>query len=147
MGIFFNRRVALAVEKARAVIVVVPALDHRDQRLHGRFDAMFGARLLAHATRQPLLDGARELLRLGHPATDAVVMQHQGSGVDALRSTIGAAARLSVKERDRGGLLFERWDANCRSLERVPVAKASNPAVLGSATPNQAVAGESQGGN
>jgi hypothetical protein len=61
----------------------------------GRFDARVGG--------VPLLDGARALLAVGFAADAAVVMRHRGAGHDALRSRVGAAARLTVAERSSGG--------------------------------------------
>jgi hypothetical protein len=120
---FVNRRVALANENARTVILAVPALDHRGQRLHGRFDALLRERLLVHATRQPFLDGARALARLGISPLTHIAMRRPGDLADSLRSTVGDAAALTVKERDRGGLLFEQWEADSRSLEGAPIKK------------------------
>src|SRR5262249_37183 len=64
-------------------------------------------RLLCRS-RQPFLDGARELLASGYPASAIVVMKHAGSELEALRSSIGTAARLTVNE-DRMRLV--RWKA------------------------------------
>lgn len=79
------------------VITVVP-LDRR-----GRYRVHLGARLLVAGTRMPLLDSARELIRLGADpdAIAIVVMRHAGAGHDALRGRFGTAAGLTVDE-DRG---------------------------------------------
>jgi hypothetical protein len=60
-------------------------------------------------TRQPFFDGARALLALGYPPETAIQSRHQGSEVVAMRSTVGEAAKWTIKERDRGGLRKERW--------------------------------------
>ena len=46
-------------------------------------------------------------LAAGYPADS--VMRHVGSEVEALRSTVGTAAKLSVADRDRGKPTFELW--------------------------------------
>jgi hypothetical protein len=117
-----TRRADIAAERARAhkptIIVAAPAFDRRGRRLHGRFDALLGDLLLAHATVQPLLAGARALLRHGVAASTPIVLRHAGSDVDSLRSTAGAAAALTVAEGDRGALRFRAWKA-------VPVREGS----------------------
>jgi hypothetical protein len=74
----------------------------------GYFDAhVDGAHLCR--SRQPLLDGARHLLRAGHPADAVVVMKRAGSPIVALSSTIGKAAGLTVSEEANRSLRFKRW--------------------------------------
>lgn len=54
---------------------------------------------LAHS-RTPLLSAARELQRRGVRDSAEIGMRHAGSSVIAMRITVGAAARLTVKEGD-----------------------------------------------
>lgn len=61
---------------------------------------------LVKSSRQPFLDGARELLRRGIDPVTPIVMRRPGSATDALRSTIGAAAKLTV---DEGTQRFRSW--------------------------------------
>jgi hypothetical protein len=123
--------------KPRTIIFAAPAVDRRGRRLHGRFDALLGAHLLVHATRQPLLDGARALASLGYPPETLIGMRRPGDRADSLTSTLGAASALTTKERIHGSLLFEPWDANSRSLEDAPVKKTGGPALPGRVTPIQ----------
>jgi len=51
---------------------------------------------------------ARELLASGYPATAVIAMKHAGSGVEALRSTVGAAARLTVENNEQGRPIFRQ---------------------------------------
>jgi hypothetical protein len=91
----------------------------------GYFTARCDGRLLCRS-RQPLLDGARELIASGYPADTIIVMRHAGSEIEALRSTIGAAALLRVAEGDRGAPRLRPWVAR-------PLRQGSPPI-----TPNDA---------
>jgi hypothetical protein len=73
-------------------ITVVP-IDRR-----GRYRVYFGPRMLVAGTRTPLLDCARELIRLGADPDAIVVMRHAGTSNDALRARLGTAAGLTVDE-------------------------------------------------
>jgi hypothetical protein len=74
------------------------------------FEARLDGELLVASTRQPLLDGARQLLERGYAASAIVVMKDAKSGMERLRSVVGVAAALTVKEKDRGsGPRFARW--------------------------------------
>ena len=42
------------------------------------------------------------------PAT-VLVLRHAGSSTDALKATVGAAAKLAVRENDQGGPTFALW--------------------------------------
>jgi|SRR6516162_7613839 len=74
----------------------------------GYYTARADGRLLCRS-RQPLLDGARELLAAGYPTETTLVMKHAGSGVEALRTTIGSAARLTVETDEQGRPIFRQW--------------------------------------
>jgi hypothetical protein len=64
---------------------------------------------LLSRSRQPLLDGARELLNSGYPTDTVLVMKYAGSQVTAATSTIGTAARLTVSEEANRPPRFKRW--------------------------------------
>ena len=93
----------------KIILTVAPANDARGARIAGHFEAKLGNRVIIRATRQPLLDGARALMALGVDATAAVIMRHVGSEADCITTKIDTAARLTVKDRKRGGLAFEQW--------------------------------------
>jgi hypothetical protein len=94
----------------------------------GYYTARCDGRLLCRS-RQPLLDGARELLASGFSAEAAIVMRHAGSQIEALRSTVGAAARLTVAEGDRGAPRFRRWKAMPLREGSPPIAPIDYPAL------------------
>jgi hypothetical protein len=77
----------------------------------GRFDAatLDGAPLLA-GSRQPFLEAARVLLARGADPDTTLIMRHTGSATVALRGKLGAVARLTVKEPDRGRMQFAAWE-------------------------------------
>jgi hypothetical protein len=62
------------------------------------FDAKIADRIVVRRNAQPLLDACRVLMAEGcNPATP-IVMRHEGSVMDALRTTVGHAAKLTVDE-------------------------------------------------
>jgi hypothetical protein len=76
----------------------------------GRFDARLpSGQMLVVGSRQPFLDGARVLLKSGWNPQQVIVMRHVGSSFDSLKSTVGAAAKLTVDETNRP--TFARWKA------------------------------------
>jgi hypothetical protein len=59
--------------------------------------AIDGRRIVKRST-PPFCDAARVLLGEGINPDTAFVMRHDGSPYDALRSTVGVAAKLTVKD-------------------------------------------------
>jgi hypothetical protein len=108
------------------IVITVAPIEARP----GYFQAWLADRKLCAASHTPFLDASRALLRLGYPATVRVVMRSPGSTTDRLRSTVGAAARLTVKDRDRGRPAFERWNPISSSPGKAPVRFRGKPAVL-----------------
>jgi hypothetical protein len=89
-------------------------------RVYGQFEARLDGKLIC-ISRQPLLDGARVLDTEGiHPATP-IATRHEGTGYDALRSTVGVAAKLTVEENERVGPRFGRWRPFPRSAVGAPM--------------------------
>jgi hypothetical protein len=97
-------------------IIIAPIPTRR-----GYFTARCDGRLLCRS-RQPLLDGARELLASGYPAGDTIIMKSAGSEVDAMTSTIGAAAMLTVTEEVDRPPRFRRWKARDLGEGSPPIA-------------------------
>jgi hypothetical protein len=91
----------------------------------GYYTARCDGRLLCRS-RQPFLDGARELLASGYPANAAIVMKHAGSHVEALRSTVGAAARLTVEIDEQGRPIFRQWRGPRTRGAAPPMAYSKN---------------------
>lgn len=81
----------------------------------GKFKAWcdeFG--VLCVSSYQPFLDGARALLAKGADPNTELVMCHAKTGTDSLRGKIGVAAKLTVEERQIGGLRFGQWHPDDR---------------------------------
>jgi hypothetical protein len=63
-------------------------------------------------TTTPLLSGARYWLKQGiNPETTIITVWSSGSTEWTLRSTIGAAAKLTVQDSQREGPRFRTWSA------------------------------------
>jgi hypothetical protein len=80
-------------------IVVSPAFDNRGKRRHDRFDARLQSsdELICEATRQPLLDASRELLRRGaDPNATICKVRASEPAVVTMRARIGVAAQYDV---------------------------------------------------
>jgi hypothetical protein len=59
---------------------------------------------------QPLLDGARKALAIGHNFGEKIELWHEGGTSWALRSTVAEAARLRVEETGGNGPpRFRKW--------------------------------------
>jgi hypothetical protein len=123
-------RLAAAIERELFTIIAAPAFDRDGNRLHGKFNARLGDRVLVAASRQPLLDGARALLELGYDLNATVVMRHAGSTIDSLRTKIGDAARLTVEECSDGRPRFRSFRPR-PSEGSAPVASLAQPAMAG----------------
>jgi hypothetical protein len=72
------------------------------------FDGTVDGQQIVSRTTQPILDAARILLREGTDPATQLVMRHEHQSYDALRSTIGAAAKLTVTTV-RGKTVFTKW--------------------------------------
>ena len=92
------------------------------------------------SSRQPFLDAARALLLDGCDSVTILTMRHAGSDIDALRSTVGAAAKLTVEEGDRTAPSFRSWKAfPCAAVAPpiVPVKKDISGPRVPSRTPRR----------
>jgi hypothetical protein len=70
----------------------------------GKFDVRHGDRLIVDASRTPFCDGARVLLAEGIAVPgDMLIMRHAGSDHDALKASVGVAAKLTVNESSGNG--------------------------------------------
>jgi hypothetical protein len=69
----------------------------------------------------PFCDAARVLLAEGVRPETVLVMRHEGSPHDALRSTVGAAAGLTVADDNGGKPIFRKWSPYDRE-GTIPVA-------------------------
>jgi hypothetical protein len=73
------------------------------------FDAELDGRVLVRRSAAPFCDAARLLLAEGVDPATKLVMRHSGSEIDALRSTIGAAAKLTVSDDNSGKPRFRSY--------------------------------------
>jgi hypothetical protein len=64
---------------------------------------------LAGRSAQLLLDAARVFLAEGIEPATSIAMRHVGAKHDALRTTVGAAARLTVAEAANGSAVFRPY--------------------------------------
>jgi hypothetical protein len=69
----------------------------------------------------PFCDAARVLLAEGADPAAKFVMRHENSSYDALRSTVGAAAGLTVADDNGGKPIFRKWSPYDKE-ETIPVA-------------------------
>jgi hypothetical protein len=83
-----------------------------DAQKGGRFTARLestGEDVVAN-TKQPLVDGARELLARGFDPATLLTMRHEGKAYDSFQPLpIGKWAGWTYEERDRDGLRCVRW--------------------------------------
>jgi hypothetical protein len=107
-----------AAAQPSAILITIVPLDCR-----GRYRAYLGLRPLVAGTRTPLLDVARELIRLGADPDTVLVMRHAGAGHDALRGRLGTAAGLTVEECSDGRPRFRPYRP--RLSEGSPPMRAS----------------------
>src|SRR5262245_42822943 len=89
---------AAMIEPDRLVVIVRPHWT-KGGRYTPKFEARLGDHLLC-ISREPLLASARVLLAEGVDPTTPLAMRHEGQDHDALSSTVGAAAKLTVAEND-----------------------------------------------
>jgi hypothetical protein len=95
------------------------------------FDGKVDGRSVVKRSTTPFCDAARILLAEGADPVTKIVMRHAGSAADALRSTIGAAAKQTVADDNGGKPIFRQWSPYDRQ-ETLPVASPmrQTPAAL-----------------
>jgi hypothetical protein len=103
------------------VLIVSPSIGADGRKAYSTrgqlFDGKVDGQVVVERSTQPFLDGARRLIKLGYDPKVTLVMRHAGSDVDALRATIGAAARLTVNEGEDAPR-FVRWEPSPHAQER-----------------------------
>lgn len=62
------------------------------------------------SARTPLCSAARVLLQEGHDPALTVLMTREGESAWSLKGTLGAVAKLTVRENDSGGPVFVAYD-------------------------------------
>ena len=107
--------------------ILRPAFNRHGARLHGKFLVTLDGRQLC-ISRQPLLDAARVLLADGVDPETSIATRHAGAGFDAMTSTVGAAAKWTVKENEIQSPHFVRWEAFPASRVRPSLRPNERPA-------------------
>jgi hypothetical protein len=86
-------------EVTEIVIILLPSFDRRGKRRHGQFDVRLkdSGEMLLVATRQPLLDASRTLIRRGlDPSNVICKVRSDAPTVVTMRAPIGVAAQYDV---------------------------------------------------
>jgi hypothetical protein len=104
--------------------IVIRPLDR------GRFAALLGQHLLCESPT-PLLTSARILQGQGIPAGTVITMTHEGSSVVSLTSTIGEAARLTVRETETEGPVLKPYRPPSIEAPRQRVRSSARTATNG----------------
>jgi hypothetical protein len=115
------------------VLVVSPSLNADGRKAYSTrgqlFDGKVDGRCIVERSTTPLCAAARVLLAEGLDPATKLVMRHEGSTHDALRSTVGAAAKITVagQQHRQAGLCAvgrstrdvrfhgEKWTAHARN--------------------------------
>lgn len=93
------------------------------------YDATVNGELLVRSSRTPFCDVARVLLYRGVDSNSWLILRHAGSQTDSLRAKVGVAAKLTVKEPDRGRIHFARYVPFSPSPVKPP-ARNPDPALV-----------------
>jgi hypothetical protein len=118
------------------IMTVMPSRNPDGGRAYsGRgqlFDGVVEGRVIVRRSAQPLLDGCRALLAEGVDPATPITMRHDGSTVDSLTATVGAAAGLTVREGDKLPAFqpYQPYDASFHAPGSAPVSQTE-----GAATP------------
>ncbi len=89
------------------------------------FGAMVDGRPIVTRSTTPFCDAARVLLAQEVDPATVLVMRHKGADYNALRSTIGSAAGLTVKDGGDGKPRLAKWRPNDFHGERNDPASGS----------------------
>jgi len=106
------------------VLIVSPSLNEDGRKAYSTrgqlFDGAIDRRSIVKRSTTPFCDAARVLLADGIDPATKLVMRHAGSAADALRSSVGVAAGLTVADDNGGKLIFRKWAPYDRE-ETIPV--------------------------
>ena len=107
-------------------IIISPAYVE-GKRLHGRFVATLAGRQLC-TSREPLLAASRVLLAEGVAPESPIATRHAGADFDAMMSTVGTAAGLTVSEGNTRSATFAPYKAFSRADVKARVRFHDGPA-------------------
>jgi hypothetical protein len=126
---------ALANRPAAITVTIAPALDKDGRRAYSTrgpfFVGMVDGRRIIERSPQPFVDAARELLSEGIDPGTVLVMRYAGRTDDALKSTVGAAAKLTVLDTAQGKPVFRPWRPSPAIAGGPPVSGTAGIARLG----------------
>ena len=131
---------------ATIVLIVSPSLKPDGGKAYSTrgqlFDGRVDGRSVVKRSPTPFCTAARALLAEGIDPATRLIMRHEGSPNDALRSTVGAAAKLTVAD-GTGKPVFAPWvdlRQTWSSLASIgpPVRETGLPAVQVPDTPENA---------
>ena len=108
-------------------IIISPAYVE-GKRLHGRFVATLAGRQLC-TSREPLLAASRILLAEGVDPETPIAARHAGADFDAMMSTVGAAAGLTVSEGNTRSATLVPYKAFSRADVEARVRFDERPAL------------------
>jgi hypothetical protein len=95
------------------VLVVSPSLKGDGRKAYSTrgqlFDGKVDGRSVVKRSPTPFCTAARVLLAEGIKPDTKLFMRHEGSPYDALRSTVGTAAKLTVADGSTGKPVFVPW--------------------------------------
>jgi hypothetical protein len=95
------------------ILTVLPSLDADGRKCYGErgalFDGSVNNRRIVRGSPTPFCNAARVLLAEGIKPGTTLIIRHEGSPYDALRSTVGAAAKLTVSNTRAGKPVFGDW--------------------------------------
>jgi hypothetical protein len=95
------------------VVVVSPSLNADGRKAYSTrgqlFDGAVDGRRIVKRSTTPFCEAARVLLAEGIKPDTAFVMRHDGNAYDAMRSTVGAAAKLTATDDRLGKPIFAKW--------------------------------------
>jgi hypothetical protein len=129
------------------VLVVSPSLNVDGRKAYSTrgqlFDGKVDGRTIVKRSTTPFCATARVLLAEGIDPATKLVMRHEGLSHDALRSTVGVAAKLTVADSSTGKPIFvpwvdlrQTWSSAARSGP--PIREMDSPAVEVPETPELA---------
>jgi hypothetical protein len=107
-------------------VILHPAFNRHGAQLYGKFVVTLDGRQLCISS-QPLLDAARVLIKEGVDPTMPIAARHAGAGFDAMTSTVGTAAKWTVRETKTEGPRFVRWKAFSRDDVQPPKRFCERP--------------------
>jgi hypothetical protein len=88
-------------------LIIIP-LDSKPGRFSTRLEST--GEVIVGNTKQPLVDGARELLAIGFKSSTPLTMRHDGSLHDSFKPLpIGEWAKWTYKEGEKDALKRARW--------------------------------------